>query len=105
MVWQSLASRAVVTSLCHWRLYVYLATARLCCLCGPFAPSFLVTDFLLAPFQLVLCHLAQNSTEEPYTRRGEQPMAMRATVTAGPGLLAGKQYELCRFEGTETLPT
>ena len=32
-------------------------------------------------------------------------MAMQGTVTAGPGLLTGKQYELCRFEGTETLPT
>eukprot|EP01046_Picozoa_sp_COSAG06_P088995 COSAG06_NODE_35392_length_460_cov_1.709141_1_plen_35_part_10 len=30
---------------------------------------------------------------------------MKATVTAGPGLVPGKEYELCRFEGTKTLPT
>ena len=47
----------------------------------------------------------QDEKEEPNTRRGSPPARMKATVTAGPGLVPGKEYELCRFEGTKTLPT
>ena len=54
---------------------------------------------------LARCCPTKNEKEEPNTRRGQHPARMYGTVTAGPGLEPGKQYELCRFEGTKTLPT
>jgi hypothetical protein len=48
--------------------------------------------------------LAVDAQEEPNTRRKQPPSRMKATVYASE-LTVGGKYEMCRFEGTSTLPT